>query len=578
MFNKINLILDSELKKIIPVFFISITAVSLLEIFSLSLIIPLITLILNEDLIIQFIHKNLPFMKDYSNSAVVIMLFFLLGFSYFLKAIFLFFFSWLQFSYVAKIESKLSKNLYAFYLARPYKFFTEVNSSELIRNITEEVNKFTYYIINNGLSLFLEIIIILFISLFLIIYDPKTTTILLLLCFLISLIILKITKSKINKLSEERQHHSKMKIKHIQQGIGGIKEIKVSGNELLFLKYYDEHNKKYNQISKFFNIFTNLPKIILEFFAIIFLIFIIFFAYFTGIKSTEILITLGIFAAAAFRLIPSFNRLNVGYQNFRYGLPSIEVLYKEKINLINKKLIYEKKINQVKLKRDSIFQKEIMLKDLEFNYSQENILKNINIKIKKNTVIGLVGKSGSGKSTLVDLILGLRNPSKGKILIDNEKDINDLGQDWRNIIGYVPQNLYLLDDTLKKNIALGINLESIDELKILKAIKSSQLENFVKNNLDKGLETSVGERGVRLSGGQKQRIGIARALYKDPEILIFDEATSALDHDTEKKIIDTINTLKNKKTIIIISHRLSALNICDTIYELKDKTINIFKN
>ena len=219
-----------------------------------------------------------------------------------------------------------------------------------------------------------------------------------------------------------------------------------------------------------------------------------------------------------------------------------------------------------------------MLKDLEFNYSQENILKNINIKIKKNTVIGLFGKSGSGKSTLVDLILGLRNPSKGKILIDNEKDINDLGQDWRNIIGYVPQNLYLLDDTLKKNIALGINLESIDELKILKAIKSSQLENFVKNNLDKGLETSVGERGVRLSGGQKQRIGIARALYKDPEILIFDEATSALDHDTEKKIIDTINTLKNKKTIIIISHRLSALNICDTIYELKDKTINIFKN
>jgi ATP-binding cassette, subfamily B, bacterial PglK len=578
MFNKINIILDSELKKIISIFFISIAAISLLEIFSLSLVIPLITLILNEDLVLQFIYKNLPFLKDYSNSTIVILLFFLLGLTYFLKAILLFLFSWLQFSYVAKLESKLSKSLYAFYLARPYKFFTEVNSSELIRNITEEVNKFTYYIINNSLSLFLEVIIILFISFFLLIYDPKTTTVLLIFCFSISLVIFIITKKKVTKWSEERQYHSKMKIKHIQQGIGGIKEIKVSGNESFFLKYYDEHNKNYNQISKLFNIVTNLPKIILEFFAIIFLIFIITAAYFSGIKSTEILVTLAIFTAAAFRLIPSFNKLNVGYQNFRYGLPSIEVLYNEKLNLIDKKFDCEIRVDNEALIKDSIFQNEIILKDLDFNYGQENILKNINVRIKKNTIIGLVGKSGSGKSTLVDIILGLRKPSKGKILIDNKKDINDLGQNWRNIIGYVPQNLYLLDDTLKKNIALGIDLELIDDSKILKAVKSSQLENFINNNSDQGLETSVGERGIRLSGGQKQRIGIARALYKDPEILIFDEATSALDHDTEKKIIETINTLKNKKTIIIISHRLSALNICDTIYELKDKKINIFKN
>ena len=215
MLSKINLILDSKLKKIIFIFFISITLVSLLEIISLSLVIPLITLILNENLVLDFVRENFSYLKNYSNSKIIFLMFFFLGFVYFLKAIFFFLFTWMQYTYVAKIESNLSQSLYAYYLARPYKFFTEVNSSELIRNITEEVNKFTYYIINNGLSLLLEIIVIFFIGTFLLIYETKATIILLILCSLISLLILKISNSKVSKWALERQFHSKMKIKHI---------------------------------------------------------------------------------------------------------------------------------------------------------------------------------------------------------------------------------------------------------------------------------------------------------------------------------------------------------------------------
>ena len=574
MLSKINLILDSKLKKIIFIFFISITLVSLLEIISLSLVIPLITLILNENLVLDFVRENFSYLKNYSNSKIIFLMFFFLGFVYFLKAIFFFLFTWMQYTYVAKIESNLSQSLYAYYLARPYKFFTEVNSSELIRNITEEVNKFTYYIINNGLSLLLEIIVIFFIGTFLLIYETKATIILLILCSLISLLILKISNSKVSKWALERQFHSKMKIKHIQQGIGAIKEIKVSGKESFFLKYFNQHNENYNRISKFFNIITNIPKIILEFFAILFLIFIVTTAYFSGINNTEILITLGIFTAAAFRLIPSFNRLNVGYQNFRFGLPSIDIIYKKKLNLIKSgKLFRLETIKHTSAKKD-MFKKELEIKNLDFDYGNDKILKNINLKIKKNSIIGLVGKTGAGKSTLVDIILGLQIPTNGNLFLDG-KNINEISHNWRGIIGYVPQNLYLLDDTLKKNIALGIDPDQMDNERILSVLQSSQLENFI-GNLEKGLQTTVGERGIRLSGGQKQRIGIARALYKDPEILIFDEATSALDYQTEKKIIDTINSLKNQKTIIIVSHRMSTLNICDEIFELRDRTLKKF--
>ncbi len=576
MLKKIDLILDSKLKKIVLFFFMVITIVSLLEILSISLLIPLITTILDENFIKNFIKHHFNFLIEYSESEIILLMVSVIALTYFIKAISLTFFSWLQFSYVARLEATLSKKLYQSYLIRPYKFFTKVNSSELIRNLTEEVHRFTYYIIYQGLTLFLEILIVVFISFFLFFFNPKITFLLLFFCMIISFLIIKITKNKIVSWSKERQFHSKMKIQHIQQGIGGIKEIKILGNEENFLKYYDEHNQRYASLDKYFNMISQLPRILLEFFAVLFFIFIIITSYLSGVKNTEILVTIGVFSAAAFRLIPSFNRINVGFQTLRYGITSIDVLHKEKLSINKEKYFNLTGKNNYNSKKISFFKNRIKIENLTFAYNSENILEGINLEIKKNSVVGIIGKSGVGKSTLIDLLIGLYIPNKGKIFID-DNDLSKTSNSWRNLIGYVPQNIYLLDDTLKKNVALGITDNFIDDEKVRLALKFSQLEGFVEDKLEKGINTIIGERGINLSGGQRQRIGIARALYKNPDIIILDEATSSLDLDTEKKLIDTIQDIKSGKTIIIISHRASTLKICDKIYEIKDKKIYNFK-
>ena len=572
MIKKINQILDKKLKKMLFIFFLVISLISILEILSIGLIIPLITSILNEDILRNYLQNNLIFFDNFTNSQITIFLFSLMVFIYFVKAITLLFFSWLQLSYVTKLEATLCKKLYSSYLNRPYKFFTNINSSVLIRNITEEVQHFSNSIIFNGLNLFLEILIVVFISIFLFFYNPLVTFQLILLCFVISFLFIKLTKKKLSIWAKERQSNAEMKIKHIQQGIGGIKEIKILGNEKKFVEYFNNHNQRYATINKYFNMITQSSRIILEFFAILFFCLIVIYSHLSGIKNSEILVLIAVFAAAAFRLLPSFNRINVSFSNIRYGMPSIDILYQEKNNI---SLIEKKNQNNVvhNLNAKKIFNSSIRVEKLYFGYNKINVLENVNLEIQKNSIIGIVGSSGSGKSTFVDLILDLQKPNKGSIYIDN-LNISSLDQTWRNFIGYVPQNIYLLDDTLKKNIAFGLDEVQIDDKKIFNSLKLSQLDDFVSNNLKDGINTNIGEGGIRLSGGQRQRIGIARALYKNPELIIFDESTSSLDLKTEERIIETIKSIRQNKTFIIISHRTSTLKVCDVVYEIKDKKFN----
>jgi len=575
MLKKINLILDKKLKKTLFYFFIVTTLISILEILSIGLMIPLISAILDENFLSNNI-RNINFFSQYSNSQIIIFLLILIVFIYFFKALSLLFFSWLQFSYVAKLEATLCKKLYTNYLNKSYNFFTKINSSELIRNITKEVHIFSNLIIFNGLNFLLEILIVMFISIFLFIFNPKVTFLLLTLCVLISLCLIKLFKKKISKWSKERQLHEKMKIQHIQQGIGGIKEIKIFGNEKKFIEYYDKHNQRYAVIDKYFNVVSQSPRIILEFFAILFFCTVIIFTYLSGINNSEILIMLAVFAAAAFRLLPSFNRLNVSVTNIRFGIPSIDILYDEKIHetkILPKQT--DKNLNNIKDKINK-FESSIKVKNLSFGYNEDYILENINLEIKKNTIIGIIGTSGSGKSTLVDLLIGLHKPKKGSILIDN-KNITLFDQSWKNLIGYVPQNIYLLDDTLEKNIAFGVSEPLIDNDRVINALKLAELYDFVKNNLSEGIHTNIGEGGIKLSGGQRQRIGIARALYKDPKVIFFDEFTSSLDLKTEEKILNTINYFRKNKTIIIISHRESSLKVCDHIFEMNNKELRKVK-
>jgi len=274
---------------------------------------------------------------------------------------------------------------------------------------------------------------------------------------------------------------------------------------------------------------------------------------------------LGVFVAATFRMIPSLNRIIAAKQSMKYYLPSVDVIYNE----INS-------YTQVKTPEDSAenfkFQNEIKFKKVNFNFKNGiPVLKDVSVKISKGQIIGIIGESGSGKSTFVDLLIGLHKPTSGEVFIDGNQNFQ-LKQSWRNNIGYVSQTIYLTDDTIKNNIALGVSEDKINTVRINQLIKDVQLEEFIKT-LELGFDTKVGERGVQLSGGQRQRIGIARALYNQPEILVLDEATSALDSETEKEVMESINNLKRDKTIIMIAHRMTTLSNCSEVYEVKNNSI-----
>jgi ABC-type multidrug transport system fused ATPase/permease subunit len=264
-------------------------------------------------------------------------------------------------------------------------------------------------------------------------------------------------------------------------------------------------------------------------------------------------------------MIPSLNRIIAATQSLKYYLPSIDVVYKE-INSYNQVKIDENSLENFK------FLNEIQFKKVDFKFKNGiPVLKDVNIKISKGQTIGIIGESGSGKSTFVDLLIGLHEPTSGEIFIDGHKDFQ-LKQSWRNKIGYVSQSIYLTDDTIKNNIALGVSEDNINTVRINQLIKDVQLEEYIKT-LELGFDTKVGERGVQLSGGQRQRIGIARALYNQPEILVLDEATSALDSETEKEVMESINNLKRDKTLIMIAHRMTTLSNCSEIYEVKNNSI-----
>ena len=303
-----------------------------------------------------------------------------------------------------------------------------------------------------------------------------------------------------------------------------------------------------------------MPRFYLELISIIGLVSFILLLLYQGKDTTSLISTLGVFVAATFRMIPSLNRIIGASQSMKFNLPSVDIIFKEIRSNID-----VKDFNKTTKKFE--FQNEIVLDKVSFGYIPEKpILKNINLKIKRGKIIGIIGESGSGKSTLVDLLIGLHKPTSGNVIIDGKNDFK-LGQAWRRNIGYVSQSIYLTDDSIKNNIALGVKEHELDLVRINQVIKDVQLDKFIKT-LDLGVDTKVGDRGVQISGGQRQRIGVARALYNNPSVLVLDEATSALDVKTEKEVMKSIYSLKGEITIIIIAHRLTTLSSVDQIYNI----------
>jgi len=484
---------------------------------------------------------------------------------YFFKVLFLAFLAWYQAQFVFSIESRLSSQLYAGYLRQSYMFHVQHNSALLVRNVTSSIGQLAGAVMS-GSTLITEIFILFGVIGLLLWAEPVGAIVVSGVIALFGFAYHRLTRGHILKWGRARQYHEGQRLQSLQQGLGGIREIKLSGQEHSLIAEYEIHNVANAHVGKRQAVITALPRLWLELLVLIGLLGLVATMIAQGKGIVAIIPILGLFAAAAFRLMPSVNKILNAIQNLHFNLPVINTLYEDRA------LFYKNEIitSTYKLANTLSFEKEICVENLSFYYpGQTNpILTKINLTVSRGEMVGFVGVSGAGKSTLINILLGLLEPSNGRVTVDGVDIANRLPA-WYSLIGYVPQNVFLLDDTLRRNIAFGLPDDEINDSSIEQALQEAKLLDFVRS-LPDGLDTRVGERGVRLSGGQAQRIGIARALYHRAPVLVFDEASSALDTETEKAIISTISSLRKERTILIIAHRLSTVADCNKIYKISN--------
>lgn len=538
----------------------------ILEIFGLGVLIPLISSLIDPEFTLkntsfEFLTDIIPNVAYQSN---VIFFLLMIVIVYLLKSIYLVFLTYKQDRYLNNLSAFISNNLFYSYMNQTYVFHLDNNVSSLSKNIQLEITYFYLYL-KSLILIFIEVALMVSVLSFLIYLEPIGALSIGLFYGLLSVGFFQFTKGKLKKWGILRERVDNQLSKIVLEGIGGIKDLKILGRENYFLNQFNVKNFNRAKLNSNQETFSQIPRFYLELVSIIGLVCFIAILLLQGKDSKSLITVLGIFVAATFRLVPSINRVLGAVQSMKFYTPSVKLVYSELKNFVkhDQKLSTEKNIK---------FQKKIEFKNVTFSHKEKkNILRKINIQIPKNKIVGIIGESGSGKSTLMDLIMGLQIPNEGEILIDNKSDIQ-ISQNWRNNIGYVSQSIYLVDSSIKSNIAFGIPEELIDLKRIKEIVKKVRLEKLILE-LEEGLDTNVGERGVQLSGGQRQRIGIARALYHNPDILIFDEATSALDTETEKEVMSSIYDLRKGKTIIIIAHRLSTLDKVDIIYKISNNKI-----
>lgn len=568
-FQKISEVLNRDQKKSLLVIFFLILIGVTLEVLGIGMIIPLMNILLTENLAEEF-PKLIPILIFFGypdRESLILYSLLLLILVYAVKNLFLAFLTWKKSNFTFSLFANLSSRLLKIYLNRDYDFHVKKNSAELVRNILSETRHFGKGLILSLIDVFVEVLVLVAIVTLLIFVDPLGTVISIVLFTLSGMLYYSYNKKKLTEYGSQRQTYEGIKIKNLNEIFDNIKLITILGKENKFLSNFDYGNNLTANIAKKQNFIQQMPRLFFEFLAIIMIcILVIIFINFKDDPLNKLIPTLGIFAAATFRILPSINKILVNSQTIRFSRSAIDLIHEEFVKIKNEKKL-EDPIENIKFKN-------LNLNNISFHYSSngKKIFDKINLNIAHGKTYGFIGSSGEGKSTLMDILMCIQDPQEGKIIINDNRGINQLKRSWQNIIGYVPQNVFLTDDTIKNNIALGENNEDINQKMLKQSIKQSQLENYIYE-LDNGLDTIVGENGVAISGGQRQRIGIARALYINPQILILDEITSALDTNTELKIIDELNTLKGDKTILIITHRMSATKYCDEVFKIDNKKL-----
>ena len=490
---------------------------------------------------------------------------------YLLKNLYFIFLSWVRAKYSCKVRRELSVHMMRSYMDRGYRFFLNVNTSELLRGVSADTNA-VYNLLSQLFKNIVDVMTVIMICIFVLITDWVMAAGIVVLALLCLVIIYGGFRTKMKTLGVQYRKYNKQVNQQAIQAFQGIKEVIVMRKQKFFIKRFEDASIKQQQTFVGHTVGSESPAYIIEAVCITGLLGIICVRLaFGGGNAEDMLPALSAFAVGAFRILPALGKISSGLNTITFYIPSLNDMYEQfKVMQENSRLGSDIREQDTGL---TDFKHELQIKDICWKYNEDAdyVLKDLCLTVPRGESIAFIGQSGAGKTTLADIILGLLKPQKGGVTIDG-KDIFSIGTEWNRIMGYVPQSVYITDDTIRRNIAFGVPEEQIDDEKVWKALEQAQLKSFVES-LDKKLDTMVGERGVRFSGGQRQRVAIARALYEEPCILILDEATAALDNETEKAVMEAIENLQGKITLIIVAHRLTTGRKCDKIYEIKDKNI-----
>lgn len=489
---------------------------------------------------------------------------------YTLKGAFMAVLAWRRARFAYSTQATLSERLFALYLRQPWSFHLRRNSAQMIRNAVTETKEFTSLGLLAGMTLVSEVLVLIGVGCLILWLEPVAALTVICVLSVFAYGFNRLTRVAISRWGTDRLNHEGFRVQHLQEGLGGAKDVKLLGREEDFITRYRFHNDGSSRVSQRYYTLQEMPRLAVELMGVLGLTGLVIVLVARGRPLEAVVPTVGLFAAAAFRVMPSVNRIVNCLQSLRYVQPVLENLHGD--------LALEPRTELSGVAqpvKPLAFNNILELKGVSYRYPGSNspALRAVTVSIPRGSSVGIVGSSGGGKSTLIDVILGLLPPEEGSVLVDGV-DISANLRAWQDQIGYVPQAIFLSDDTLRRNVAFGLADGDIDDAAVGRALRAAQLETLVEESRD-GVELLVGERGVRLSGGQRQRIGVARALYHDPAVLVLDEATSALDGETEEELMGAVRALHGSKTIIIVAHRLSTVAHCDQLFRVEKGSVSV---
>lgn len=578
MFGKLVQILNRKQRRDGIILFFLLIIVSLLEMLGVGVIVPFIITMLEPEKIMtnQYVAPIIDlfqitdyrqFMYVVSGGIIVI---------YVAKNVFILYVNYYQSRYRNRLEKDLNVKMLSSYMKQPYTFFLRINSVEIIRGVNSDITNVAS-VVDSYSSILAESLTCMVIGIFLVCMNPFMAMSLLAVAGITALVIIMGFKGITGRCGVQTREAFAEKFKHMNQAVNGIKEISVAHRKPYFVQQFADSAQKAAESNTTYLWISKTPSRLIETVFIGSLLIVVTVSYGTAGNNLEFVTSLGAIGIAAVRILPSVSTLTNAMNGLVYMRPSLEAAYDNLMEADRYQLLAEEMESEEKESKTTKFSSKIEVDQIFWRY-QDNlplVLEALDIEICKGESVALIGESGAGKSTLADILLGLLKPERGNVTVDGT-DIFSIQSSWSKMIGYVPQMVFLIDDTIRRNIAFGIPEQEIEDEKVWHALEQAQMR-FVVENMEGGLDAIVGERGIKLSGGQRQRIAIARALYHDPDILILDEATSALDTDTESAVMEAIDALQGRKTLVIIAHRLSTIQNCDKVYEIKDKKAFLVK-